>query len=221
MNTATTPARAAARNRARGFTLIEMLAVMLILSILVAVLVVSLRDTEEAARAQMARQLLAKVESSVRNYQNENGAAPPSSFVPGQEVGNDGLNVGVEALVVALWSKKYEAGGLLADLRDGLVNTDSDRSAKQLTDFETRELLEIPDPWNNPIAYIERSDYGQQNRRYLTIDGETGEDVETVPVAFKNASTGQYYSAQGFQLISAGPDGRFGTEDDITPFERE
>jgi prepilin-type N-terminal cleavage/methylation domain-containing protein len=204
-----------------GFTLIELLAVLLILSILVAVLVVQLRDTEGAARLQTARQLLAKLEASIKSYQNDNGAAPASSFVPAQEVANDGLNVGIEALVVALWSKKYEAGGLLADVRDGLVNTDNDRSSKQLTDFESRDLLEIPDPWENPVAYIERADYDLSNRRYLTIDPETGEEIESVPLAFKNKTTGQFYSAQGFQLISAGPDGRFGTEDDVTPFERD
>ena len=207
--------------RSAGFTLIEVLAVILILSILAGFLIYQLSDTEAAARMGTAKQLLAKVEAAVKSYQNDNGAAPPSTFAPAQEVPNDGTNVGIEALVVALWSKKYEAGGLLADVRDALVNVDGDRSTKQLTDFETRELLEIADPWQNPIAYIERGDYAQGNLRYQTLDGETGELVESVPTAFKNAATGQYYSAQGFQLISAGPDGRFGTEDDITAFDRE
>jgi prepilin-type N-terminal cleavage/methylation domain-containing protein len=203
----------------RGFTLIELLAVLLILSILISVLLYNLRDAQGAAQATAARQRLTVLESAVRNYQNDNGSAPPSSFGPQQEVANDGTNVGIEALVVALFSKKYEAGGLLADVRDGLVNTDGDRSPKQLTDFETRDLLEIPDPWGNPIAYIERADYGVTNRRYLTYDVETGARLESVPVAFKNATTGQFYNAQGFQLVSAGPDGRFGTEDDITTFD--
>lgn len=207
--------------RRSGFTLIELLAVLLILSILVAFLVTQLRDTEGAARMQMAKQQLTKLRATAESYRNDHGSAPPSSFVPGQEVANDGLNVGAEAFVVALWSKKYEAGGLLSDVRDTLINSDGDRATKQLTDFETRELLEIPDPWQNPIAYIERSDYGLTNRRYRTLDGETGEEVESVAVAFKNPTTGQYYNAQGFQLISAGPDGRFGTEDDITDFERD
>jgi prepilin-type N-terminal cleavage/methylation domain-containing protein len=207
--------------RSAGFTLIEILAVLLILTLLAGIMIVQLSDTEGAARVKMAEQLLAKVEAAVKSYQNDNGAAPPSSFAPAQEVANDGTNVGIEALVVALWSKKYEAGGLLADVRDQLVNVDGDRSTKQLTDFETRELLEIADPWQNPIAYIERGDYSQGNLRYATVDGETGEVVESVPTAYKNAATGQYYSAQGFQLISAGPDGRFGTEDDVTAFKRE
>ena len=200
--------------------MIELLAVLLIISILVVVMITNLRDAEGTAKIEIARQRLAQLGGAVTSYQNENGAAPPSSFLPGQEVANDGLNVGIEALVVTLWSKKYEAGGLLADVRDKLINSDGDRSTKQLTDFDTRDLLEIPDPWENPIAYIEKSDYALTNRRYTTID-ETGAQVESVPLAFKNATTGQYYSALGFQLISAGPDGRFGTEDDVTSFQRE
>jgi prepilin-type N-terminal cleavage/methylation domain-containing protein len=204
-----------------GFTLIELLAVLLILSILVYVLISNLRDAEGTAKIEIARQHLMQLEAAVKAYQSENGAAPPSSFLPGQEVGNDGTNVGIEALVVTLWSKKYEAGGLLADQRDKLINSDNDNSSKQLTDFDKRDLLEIPDPWGNPVAYIEKSDYALTNRRYLTFDAETGQQIESVPLAFKNAATGQYYAAMGFQLISAGPDGRFGTEDDITPFQRE
>jgi prepilin-type N-terminal cleavage/methylation domain-containing protein len=208
-------------HRSAGFTLIELLAVLLILAILVGILVVSLRDTEAAARTEIAKQQLMELDGAIKHYMNEFGGAPPSSFQPAQEVGNDGTNVGNEALVAALWSKKYEAGGLLADVRDQLVNTDGDRSTKQITDFDTRELLEIVDPWKNPIAYIERSDYPQSNRRYMTYEVATGQEVESVPLAFKNPNTGQYYNAQSFQLISAGPDGRFGTEDDVTPFERE
>lgn len=204
-----------------GFTLIELLAVLLILSILVAVLVYNLKDATDAAKVQTARQLLAKLESAAKSYQNEFGSAPPSSFRPEQEVANDGLNVGIEALVVALWSKKYEAGGLLPDVRDQLINTDGDRSSKQLTDFDTRDLLEVADPWQNPVAYLERADYALTNRRYLTYGVEDGQEIESVPTAFKNPATGQFYSAQGFQFISAGPDGRFGTEDDITAFERQ
>lgn len=209
------------RSTRSGFTLIEVLAVLLILSILVAVLVTNLRDAEGAAKMEVAKQELMTLEGAIKSYQNDNGSAPPSSFQPAQEVPNDGLNVGIECLVVALWSKKYEAGGLLDKVRDNLVNTDGDRSTKQLTDFETRDLLEIPDPWGNPVAYIERSDYGITNRRYQTFEVKTEQAIESVPLAFKNPTTGQYFAAQGFQLISAGPDGRFGSEDDITPFDRQ
>lgn len=208
--------------RARaGFTLVELLAVILILSILVWALTKGLFEAMSTTKLQTTRQQLAKLGAAAEHYQRELGKYPPSSFEAGQEVANDGKNVGIEAFIVALFSKKFEAGGLLEDVRDTLVNTDADTSPRQLTDFGTRELLEVPDAWGNPVAYIERSDYSATNRRYLTVDAATNEEVESAPVAYKNARTGQYYAAQSFQLISAGEDGRFGTDDDITTFERD
>jgi len=204
-----------------GFTLIELLAVILILSILAGVLITNLRDTTQSAKRQATITLMAEIGGAIEHYRVEQGSCPASSFVTAQEVGNDGLNVGIEALVVTLWSKGYEAGGLLTKLRDTLVNTDGDSSSKQLTDFGTRELLELPDSWGNPIAYIERADYGLSNRAYLCLDAESGEPTDSIPTAFKNPRTGQYFQPLAFQLISAGEDGRFGTEDDITTFERQ
>jgi prepilin-type N-terminal cleavage/methylation domain-containing protein len=210
------------RRRRAGFTLVELLAVILILSILVWALTKGLFDAMGATKVQTTRQLLAKLGAAAEHYQREAaGKYPPSSFEPGQEVGNDGRNVGIEAFVVALFSQKFEAGGLLEDVRDTLVNTDADTSPRQLTDFATRELLEVPDAWGNPVAYIERTDYTATNRRYLSYDGKTGEQLESAPVPFKNARTGQFYAAQTFQFISAGEDGQFGTDDDVTAFERE
>jgi prepilin-type N-terminal cleavage/methylation domain-containing protein len=207
------------RGRA-GFTLVELLAVILILSILVWALTKGLRDAMGVTKQKSTEQLLAKLGAAAEHYQRELGKYPPSSFEPGQEVANDGRNVGIEAFVVAMFSKKFEAGGLLEDVRDALVNTDADSSPRQLTDFATRELLEVPDAWGNPVAYIERADYAATNRRYLTLDAETSEEIESAPAAFKNARTGQFYAAQTFQFISAGEDGRFGTEDDLTTFKR-
>ncbi|MEQ1891912.1 MAG: type II secretion system protein [Planctomycetota bacterium] len=209
------------RNDRAGFTLVELLAVILILSILVWALTKGLFEAMSTTKLQTTRQQLAKLGAAAELYQRELGKYPPSSFEPGQEVANDGKNVGIEAFIVALFSKKFEAGGLLEDVRDTLVNTDADTSPRQLTDFGTRELLEVPDAWGNPVAYIERSDYSATNRRYLTVDAATNEEVESAPVAYKNARTGQYYSATSFQFISAGEDGRFGTDDDITTFERD
>ena len=208
--------------RARaGFTLVELLAVILILSILVWALTKGLFDAMGATKRQTTEQLLAKLGAAAEHYQREEGKYPPSSFEPGQEVGNDGRNVGIEAFVVALFSNKFEAGGLLEDVRDTLVNTDADSSPRQLTDFATRELLEVPDAWDNPVAYIERTDYSATNRRYLTLEAKTSEEQESAPVPFKNARTGQFYAAQTFQFISAGEDGRFGTDDDVTTFDRD
>lgn len=212
--------RATLRPLARaGFTLVELLAVILILSILTFALIKGLSEGMGATKVSTTRQLLAKLGAAAEHYQREMGKYPPSSFEPSQEVSNDGLNVGIEACVVALFSKKFEAGGLLEDVRDQLVNLDADTSARQLTDFATRELLEVPDAWGNPVAYVEKSDYAVSNRRYLGFDSQSGEEHESVPVPYKNARTGQYVAPTSFQFLSAGPDGRFGTDDDVTAFE--
>src|SRR5262249_10037007 len=120
-----------------------------------------------------------------------------------------------------MWSKHCEAGDLLKDERENLINIDGDTSPRQLTDFPSRDLKEIPDAWGNPIAYIEKSDYAAKNRRYLTKVAATGEDRESVAVAFKNKSTGDYFDPNSYQFISAGPDGEFGTDDDVTSFHRD
>jgi prepilin-type N-terminal cleavage/methylation domain-containing protein len=206
---------------ARGFTLIEILAVILIIGILTGILVSQLVGADEAARVQTTVQKLAVLEAAIDAYANENGDVPASSFSAAQGVPNDGTNVGVEALVVALWSNGWEAGGLLSDEADELVNTDHDSSPQRLTDFPNRELLELVDDWGNPVAYFHRRDYEQKGRAYVTLDPATGEEVRSVAAAFKNPATGRFYRHTTFQLVSAGPDGRFGTDDDITTFDRD
>jgi prepilin-type N-terminal cleavage/methylation domain-containing protein len=202
-----------------GFTLIELLAVILIVGILATILVTQLGVAEDAARVQNTRRQLAVLQGAVDAYENEFGDAPPSSFTSKQGVPNEGTNVGVEALVVALWSNGWE-GGELTDEADRLINTDGDASPRNLTDFATDELLELADDWENPIAYFHRRDYEVTDRVYLTYDPETGEEIRSTPRAFKNPTTGRFFEHSGYQLISAGPDGRFGTEDDITTFDR-
>ncbi len=201
-----------------GFTLIEILAVVLIVGILSTILIVNLGEASEAARVSTTETQLRMLEGVLDQYANEQGDWPRSLFTQEEGVPNDGLNVGVEAMVVALWSNGWEAGGSLE--ADDLVNVDNDRAARSLSDLG-RELLEIADAWGNPIAYFHHRDYEAAERPYLTFDPESGAEFTSFPKAFKNATTGRYFRNTKYQLISAGPDGEFGTQDDITPFERK
>jgi prepilin-type N-terminal cleavage/methylation domain-containing protein len=207
--------------RKAGFTLIELLAVILIIGILATILITQLGAADEASKRSSTAAKISMLQGVVETYINEFGGAPSSSFTAEQGVSNDGTNVGIEALVVTLWSKGWEGGGVAGDFADELVNTDGDASGTRLTDFDTRDLLEISDAFGNPVAYISHRDYEITNRAYVTFDTVTGEDLRSTPVALKSSTTGRYYEFRNFQLISAGPDALFGTEDDITNFERD
>lgn len=209
--------RAGARS---AFTLIEILAVLVILAILSTLLVTNLVTGRELAEVEATRRLLARIEATLDHYEREFGDYPPSSFRPEQGVANEGANVGAEALVVALWSRGWEAGGLLDDVADALVNLDGDRSSEQLSDFGSRELFEIGDAWGNPVAYLHHQDYERRDRSYLTLDPATGEQLTSFQLALRQADTGRFARATRFQLCSAGPDGLFDTPDDVSPFER-
>ena len=64
------------------------------------------------------------------------------------------------------------------------------------------------------IAYIHRRDY-EKPVTYITVSAKTGLEEEAQVKAVINPQTGDPYNKQTYQLISAGPDGVFGTSDDI------
>jgi len=197
--------------RRSGFTLIELLAVLVILGILIAVLVPRLVGATDAARARLQRAEFVKLDGALGEYEHQFGDYPPSSFLEEWGPPPNDTNTGCEALVLSLWSPKWAGSTIPAD---HLVNTDDDRTKKPLASFPKPDLLELADSWGNPIAYFHRRDYGKKEK-YLTKNNLTGEHSEATVIARKDPVTGLYYNANRYQLISAGLDGEFGTEDDI------
>lgn len=202
-----------ARAAGAGFTLIEMLAVLVILSILMVVLLTQFTDIFGSAKVRLTSASMANIALAIDAYEHEHGDYPPSSFPPAWGPPPNTLNLGIEALVVALHSKGAKAGG--GAFEDLLVNTDADNSKTRLTDFNTTELFELRDEWGNPFAYLHRADYGA-TQSYLTLSPDTGEELESTFRAHPNTKTGGFMRPDRYQLVSAGPDGRFGSEDDVT-----
>lgn len=195
-----------------GFTMLEMLAVMVVLGILVAFLIPNLLSTQEAAEMKATEVKLGHLATAIDGYERRTGSYPPSSFRPDWGVAPNNRNLGIECLVLSLWSDGFEAGGSLSP--DELVNTDGDRTAGSVSDLATSELLEFVDAWDNPIAYIESADYNREHV-YDAFDAE-GFASEGAVKPLENPTTGRFYNHAKYQLISAGPDGIFNTEDDIT-----
>ncbi|MCC6408270.1 MAG: prepilin-type N-terminal cleavage/methylation domain-containing protein [Planctomycetes bacterium] len=198
-----------------GFTLIELLGVIVIVSILMYFLITRLSGVDETVKVRVARQKIEQIAAELADYEVDKGDYPRSTFRTewGQPPNN--LNVGCEALYLALWQKGIDGAGLGEDL---LGNHDGDATTKRLTVNPSLDLFELQDPWENPLAYFHHSDYGRKDR-YSSSQPDTGEALESELTARKSTKTGNWFNPQTFQLISAGPDALFGTEDDIGNFD--
>jgi len=198
-----------------GFTLIELLVVLVILSILMIVLLPKIAGFGQRAKERTTQAWLSQLSAAIGQYEDQFGDYPPSQHVEKWGIAPNTSNIGAETLVLSMWSPEW-TGTTLPD--DRFVNTDHDQAKKSISRIPKPDLLELKDEWGNPIAYFHRRDYGRADT-YITIpaDGE-GEEESSVR-AVKNSTTGLYFHPTGFQLISAGIDGVFGTEDDIANFD--
>lgn len=202
-----------------GFSLIEILAVIVILSILMVFLLPNLTGQGEVVKAQSTSAFMHEMEAALAEYNDEFGAYPSSDFKSKWGITANPTNKGAEALVLQLWSQEWGGSGLSTDR---LENLDRDSAKNSIVDpnvIANGALMELTDAWGNPIAYIHRKQYGEKFL-YTSFEDETGELVESHIQAFKNPKTGTYFEPRKFQLVSAGEDGVFGTEDDITNFDR-
>lgn len=203
------------RKDSAGFTLIELLAVLLILSILLIVLLPRITGFSDVAREKTTKAFLVQLSAAIGEYEDRFGDYPPSQFLEKWGTAPNTTNLGAETLVLSMWSPEW-SGTTLPD--DRFVNTDHDEGKKALSRMPKSTLLELKDDWDNPIAYFHRRDYGRQDA-YVVVPKDADGEEENVVRALRNPVTGQYFQHDRFQLISAGADGAFGTEDDIANFD--
>lgn len=203
-------------NRSRaGFTLIELLAVMVILGTLTFFLVRGAMGAEDTVRVNSTRGYLQQLSALIDAHEVDAGDYPPSKFPRALDPKPSTFNEGAEMLVIALWPKSGERAG--APNEDRLINSDGDKTSQSHTMFSASTAFELADDWDNPIAYFHRRDYDEPCT-YVTLDEEGFEDEVRVH-AMINPVTGDPYNKTSFQLLSAGPDGIFGTQDDLGNFK--
>lgn len=212
MNTIATPRSARA---ARGFSLIEILVVITIIGLLLGMVAVAVSRQGQMGRITDCKARISQISLLLESYADRTGDYPPSRLsLIGVRDAND-LNEGVETMVAALMAADY--GGQRPNER-WLINNDDDSSQQVKLANGSRALLELSDPWESPIVYIVFGDYEREALYRLGAD-DLFEDV--VVTGVRNPLTGAYHRFDGYQLLSAGPDGLLGTNDDIANYEIE
>ena len=210
----------------KGFTLIEMLVVMGIIAILAGTLIMGLPAMLRAGDVTAMETYITTLATQLEAYEKrmKNGDYPPTSLAdgfPGVGPHYTRDNCGIESVVVCI-NRRGESGAYTFEGSKivTLENFDSDRSMSKLTNFEVKELFEVVDTWETPLAYFHNRDYSAVTSKALgRIMVGDGSVIQVKP--WKNPKTKQYYNSRSFQIISAGPDGEFNTRDDITNFRKE
>ena len=204
------------KDRARssgGFTLIELLIVMTIVGLLAVAFLPQISGVWGLGSEADTTARIAQLRAMIERYERDRGDYPPSEFsraAMGVIVSVDSTNVGIESLLIHLHQRSL--GNLSLENRDWLMNTDQDHNSAEIPELFTTEKLEVVDAWGTPLVYFHNISYGTEQ---LVILGGEGVDGSSLTAQAMSDERG-YLNPRKFQIISAGGDGEFGTDDDIT-----
>lgn len=233
----TSSAERSRRQAQRGFSFIEILVVMGIISVLVGGVIVAIGMWAEKGPEFATKNTLNKTKALIENWQSQFEMWPPSDVTRIADVAGVGKkakspgnkrNGGIEAIYQALYWPGFkgdpqwkepdpgEEGGQGAEIG----NLDEDKLSKAVNKRGTKELNEIIDGWGNPLVYFHRDDYVKYAEGGMIYDSQDKElnllDVEPKPY---RRDDGTYINPDSFQLFSMGPDGEPNTDDDIKTWD--
>ncbi len=201
------------RSPTAGFTLVEVLAVLAILGLLMSLGVYAAGRHRMQARVAETRAIMAELETLITGFEVKHGDFPPDRLAALSIKKDNDWNEAIEACVAALHGKAHPTGSFLSD--GALSNTDQDETSTPFHRAGSPFLLESADSWGQPFAYFHHRSYGESTVvRFSASDplGDRFVDARTSEV------TGIHANPDTYQLISAGPDEEFGTDDDICNF---
>jgi len=200
---------------AAGFTLVEMLVVLAVIAGMMGLVSIFLFKAKDEGERKIASAQIQQIKVAIAAYVADprHGAPPPTSLADGKVLLDNDFNLGIESLVVAFNAEDFDGESPFTQ-EDRFANGDKDQSKVQLTRFGKKDLFEYLDQWHRPYVYFRLSDFERGRSGVQTYQLPDGTMIEVAPV--KSDKLGTYAGmADGYQIISLGPDGEFGTKDDV------
>lgn len=212
------------RTDSRGFTLTELMAVIVIIGVLMALLLPAVSRARERSRIALAKAKMNSISVAIDTFYRDFGYYPPtaSAFNPasgrfdGDPYGDFGY---CEALVQCLCNRFSKGVGDLPvapnlSLRGynrliGMAPVTAgpylDVKAEDIIDKDNDGFPELGDAWGNPYIFVPGSDYVQADGTSYNAGATTWNDANGNSVI--DPGEFQHYQRFKFQLISLGPDG--------------
>ena len=198
----------------QGFTLIELLVVLGIIGLLAVALLPNILGAGKKGEITETKARLEVLKGIAEQFARKHGYYPPDNFIGvdfKEKPKADTTNPGIESFVI-FTHLKNEGGQNLQGNENWLKNTDNDEAGIQITLLNTNKKLEVVDKWGTPFAYFTAASGGYDKAQ--RIRREDGDEIQAR--ALKDPKTGGYLAPQKYQILSAGPDQVFNTEDDVT-----
>jgi prepilin-type N-terminal cleavage/methylation domain-containing protein len=208
-----------------GFTLIEILVVLSIIAILLVFFSPTLMRLAKSGESSKAKAEIQTMKSLIAAYASNTryGDFPPTDardtrlkIAPGVELRPNDVNLGVESLVLHFSHVDFVGKSPFTEEKL-IVNYDGDEASTNVTRFAKAELFEYADPWGRPYIYFRLRDFDPKAPSRQNYEGAEG-SFEAWPM--HSEKTGAFAGeSDGFQIMSCGPDGEFGNEDDVKSFD--
>jgi len=202
--------------RERGFTLIEMIIVILIVTILASLLLWGVMSAIDAAKESSTEATIKSIAGALESYRTQFGDYPPSSLEGLKVKLPNDTNNGIESVLACLSTKKGGGPFFRPDKEDLLTNVDGDSVAKNPTEwyFGDTQLREISDNFGSSYWYIHSADYAKPKPVHLKYMAQKGAKKADVKV-YQSDRLKTFAGAGKYQLVSPGRDGVLMTPDDL------